>query len=485
MHCFAAFFLIFAASSQVFAAEPPLLTKVFQSQYSKEQLAQFKETPSLEQLVQSMSKEQRRGARMSLGGLEAKAKTPAQLAQIARGYLMLDEHEPDRGQNAIRVAAQLEQLDPASPVGPTLAAQALFQMGDYPAAAQAAQEALNRKPGDPSAEAIYNLSVGRRAASKETVGAPTHASASLGEAQETRQPRREPAQPTKPSGQGKREPIVVPPAAKAGPGTPSEKPFNLPPLPLAIALAGLTIAGLGIYRAAKSGQAEEPASGTPSRGLLSIADDVVLRAKTFIQDHPYTSLAVGVGTAIVIARLAGPAVLAGGGLAARTGLALGRGGVAALRPASAASVAVPGASVTLPQAGVAAGGGALLLMEGNANRRDSSREETPGGPSRAASGDKLRRKLDAVEGAEKTAARKRMLPDGRVRYYSQEKPARKPGPTRGTARVTEYDPTTGRVRVWMESYDHSGKVIRTHPKMVNGEVVDLTHYPPTGAELAP
>ncbi|MBI5624485.1 MAG: hypothetical protein HY924_11965 [Elusimicrobia bacterium] len=356
---------ICGAEPQTRPVEQPLLKKVFRSQYSKDQLAQFKGAPTLEQLVWSMSPDQRQAARADLSGLEAKAKTPDELAQIARGYLMLDEHEPDRGQNAIRVAAQLEQLEPASPVGPTLAAQALFQMGDYPAAAQAAQEALQRKPGDPSAEAICNLSVGRRGASKETVNSLTQASPSRGEAQETLQPRRESAQPTKTSAQGKREPIVVPSAAKAGSGTPSERPVSLPPLPLLIALTGLTIAGLGVYRASKSGQAEEPAPGTPSRGLLDIADDVVLRAKTFIQDHPYASLAVGVGAVIVIARLAGPAVLAGGsGLAARTGLVLGRGGAAALAPASAASVTAPSASVTLPQAGAIAGAGSILLMSG-------------------------------------------------------------------------------------------------------------------------
>ena len=49
--------------------------------------------------------------------------------------------------------------------------------------------------------------------------------------------------------------------------------------------------------------------------------------------------------------------------------------------------------------------------------------------------------------------------------------------------VTEYNPKTGGVKQWMESYDHNGNVNRVHPKSVNGQVVDSIHYPPTGAEL--
>jgi hypothetical protein len=35
----------------------------------------------------------------------------------------------------------------------------------------------------------------------------------------------------------------------------------------------------------------------------------------------------------------------------------------------------------------------------------------------------------------------------------------------------------------MESYDHSGNVIRVHPKSINGQPVSAQHYPPTSAEL--
>ena len=95
----------------------------------------------------------------------------------------------------------------------------------------------------------------------------------------------------------------------------------------------------------------------------------------------------------------------------------------------------------------------------------------------------LRSKLSALENAQQTAARTRTLPDGRIRYYGAETPARTPGPTRGASYVTEHNPSTGQVRSWMESYDQAGNVTRVHPKMINGQPVNLPHYPPTGKEL--
>ena len=98
-------------------------------------------------------------------------------------------------------------------------------------------------------------------------------------------------------------------------------------------------------------------------------------------------------------------------------------------------------------------------------------------------GDALARKLKALESAQQNAVRTRTLPDGRTRYYGPETPATNPGPTRGRSLVTEYDPKTGDVRQWMENYDHSGDIVRVHPKMKNGEILQGQHYPPTGNEV--
>ncbi|OOF47810.1 hypothetical protein BKK54_11370 [Rodentibacter genomosp. 1] len=95
----------------------------------------------------------------------------------------------------------------------------------------------------------------------------------------------------------------------------------------------------------------------------------------------------------------------------------------------------------------------------------------------------LNKKLSALENAQKFSVRIRHLADGRIRYYEAERLAKTPGPTRGNSFVTEYNPFTGSVKQWMESYDHSGNVNRVHPKSINGQVIDSLHYPPTKKEL--
>ena len=95
----------------------------------------------------------------------------------------------------------------------------------------------------------------------------------------------------------------------------------------------------------------------------------------------------------------------------------------------------------------------------------------------------LNKKLDALEKAQIKAVRTKTLPDGRVRYYDKERPANTPGPTRGSSFVTEYNPKTGSVRQWNESYDQAGNVNRVHPKSINGQSVISQHYPPTKSEL--
>ena len=77
----------------------------------------------------------------------------------------------------------------------------------------------------------------------------------------------------------------------------------------------------------------------------------------------------------------------------------------------------------------------------------------------------------------------KVLPDGRVRYYAQEKLASKLGSTRGASSVTEHNSKTGFVRQWMESHNHKGEDIRVNPKSINGQQATGQHYPPTGKEF--
>jgi hypothetical protein len=95
----------------------------------------------------------------------------------------------------------------------------------------------------------------------------------------------------------------------------------------------------------------------------------------------------------------------------------------------------------------------------------------------------LNKKLSRLSKSQETAAKIRNLSDGRIRYYSPEAPSARPGPTRGSSYVTEFNPLNGKVRTWMECYDHYGKVNRVHPKQINGQECSSQHYPPTRKEL--
>ncbi|MFA6317360.1 MAG: tetratricopeptide repeat protein [Elusimicrobiota bacterium] len=149
------------ARIEIQTPEHPILRSAFQAQFSEEQLARFQGQPTLRQLVQDMSPEQRQGARTSLAALEQTAKTPADLEAIARGFLLLDEREAVPGQDAIRVAKKIQDAAPRNSTGYTLAANAYHQMGDYPSATQWAQKALELDSQDDAAIAVFMLSAGR------------------------------------------------------------------------------------------------------------------------------------------------------------------------------------------------------------------------------------------------------------------------------------------------------------------------------------
>lgn len=91
--------------------------------------------------------------------------------------------------------------------------------------------------------------------------------------------------------------------------------------------------------------------------------------------------------------------------------------------------------------------------------------------------------MSAIEHAPDKAVKIEYLSNGAIRYYRQESPSQFPGQTRGAAYVMEYNPFTGSVRSWLESYNHFGDVTRVHIKMSNGQIIDSPHFPPTGKEL--
>ena len=97
--------------------------------------------------------------------------------------------------------------------------------------------------------------------------------------------------------------------------------------------------------------------------------------------------------------------------------------------------------------------------------------------------DALNRKMRILQGAQQNAVRTQQFPEGRIRYYEKERPSSKPGPTRGAAYVTEYNPKNGQVRTWNECYDQKGNVNRVHPKTLDGQDLRSQHYPLTKNEL--
>jgi RHS repeat-associated protein len=127
------------------------------------------------------------------------------------------------------------------------------------------------------------------------------------------------------------------------------------------------------------------------------------------------------------------------------------------------------------------------LIQGPVFHEDALSLAMPFGPGGAAlnvnAQKALNQKMKALQGAGKTAVSVKTLPDGRVRYYEPEKLSRTAGPTRGSAYVTEYTSSTGRVKSWYESYNHNGNVNRVHPKNINGQEIKGPHYPPTKSEV--
>lgn len=97
----------------------------------------------------------------------------------------------------------------------------------------------------------------------------------------------------------------------------------------------------------------------------------------------------------------------------------------------------------------------------------------------------LTTKLRQLETIQQIAAKIRVLPDGRIRYYKAERMATYPGRTRGSAYVTEYNPAIGQVRGWNECYDQLGNVNRVHPKDINGQSLVSSHYPLITQEITP
>ena len=140
----------------------PFLEKVFKSDLSPEQMSALGPSGRPEQAIALMTPEQRAAAQQRLMAAEVSARTPRQKKEIARGYLMLNEHAPNAGVDALRIAAELRRQNPRDPETYTIASGALFQQGDYEDSYKSALAALTLDPRDQAAHALLRLSQDRR-----------------------------------------------------------------------------------------------------------------------------------------------------------------------------------------------------------------------------------------------------------------------------------------------------------------------------------
>ncbi len=131
------------------------------------------------------------------------------------------------------------------------------------------------------------------------------------------------------------------------------------------------------------------------------------------------------------------------------------------------------------------GGLAVKGLPGKPTIRPQRSARTPhkGGANSANAPHALRNKLSQLEKATHAADRIRVLPDGRIRFYLPEKTSNTFGPTRGSNRVIEWNPKTGKTRYWQECYNLEGEVNRVHPKNINGQEGNFPHYPSTRSDL--
>lgn len=145
------------------ASEPSfrLIKQAFNGALTPDQLRALGPRATPEQLRDAMTPAQKTAARARLAEGEANAKTLEDLKELARGYLILDETAPNQGEGAVRIAERLQAMEPENSDGFSLAASGYHQMGDYPAAAQRAQDALRLNPNDERAGAVLMLSKGR------------------------------------------------------------------------------------------------------------------------------------------------------------------------------------------------------------------------------------------------------------------------------------------------------------------------------------
>lgn len=140
---------------------PTILNDVFAGVLTPDQAKALNGASKPEEAAALMTPDQKVAARQGLAKAYESARTSAELVEIARGYLILDEQEANKGQAALTVAHRAIKSNPKDPEALAMAANALYQMGRYEDAAKVSSKALSLDPDHRGAKAVHLLAVGR------------------------------------------------------------------------------------------------------------------------------------------------------------------------------------------------------------------------------------------------------------------------------------------------------------------------------------
>jgi hypothetical protein len=206
-------------------------------------------------------------------------------------------------------------------------------------------------------------------------------------------------------------------------------------------------------------------------------------ASTFISDAGYYT---GTGCSMAVGMVYGGTWMKAGGKAVQYGGKVAINAYKCIRNLFTATKSTKAATVTKNVAKLAQESTPLLQRISHTDEMSSITKQSVSlsrGAESVNATNSLNSKLSGLQKAQSKAAKSRILPDGRIRYYGIECSSHKIGRTRGASYVTEWTPKNGNLRSWIESYDYFGRVNRVHPKMINEQTVNSWHFPPTAKEL--
>lgn len=140
----------------------PLLEHTFSQSLTTDQSRALGPQAGLDRTAKVLTLDQKADIRQKLDAARVEATTPESLKEIAHGYTLLGDRDPQAAQGLLATGHRLQELEPRNPDGLVIAADGHHRLGDYEAAARSAREALELSGGkDQRALAILRLTEGR------------------------------------------------------------------------------------------------------------------------------------------------------------------------------------------------------------------------------------------------------------------------------------------------------------------------------------